>query len=283
MKNLILFLCSLISFQHLFAQNTPEKAYTTVVNEGPTTAPGLVVITIINLNTGGLKEMCLTVNELFDCLELELHEDDSKKIKKYLLSKSSDRTISLKNQEALKLINFEKYKAELESKQQNKINYLITKNHLIDSLAKIDTIERKKAEIFNDYEILRRTILKKIADSISAVRPLNKKEKTMLLLLIDPYYDEREEQCEKLPWDSKADSISRMEILEIWDSKKSLYKNDSDKCASVYQESDRCEKKFFRTYYKKYGLVFCQVLFKYGVICYFGDENPIVEFGGVIK
>src|SRR5258708_28690386 len=227
--------------------------------------------------------MCFSVNELFYCLKLELNEDDIKKIKKYLLSKSSNRIINLKNQGALKSINFEKSNEEIVSKLEVKINNLITKNHLVDSLSKIDAIDRKKAELFDEYYFLRRAILQKIADSLSNVRPLNQKEKTILHFLIDPFWDGREDQCEKLPGDSKEDIISRKEILKIWDSKKELYKSVGDKYALVDKESASFEKKFFRSYYKKYGIVFCKVLFKYGGVCYLGDENPIVGFGGIVK
>jgi hypothetical protein len=265
------------------AQNIAEKAYLVVVNDGPSTGPEFVVVTIVNSNTSESKEMILSINQLFDCLKQELNEDDSKKIKKYLLSKSLERIINLKNQEALKLVNFEKYDVERASKLEIKINNLITINHLIDSLVKIDTLERKKDKVVEDYEILRKAILHKISDSLSIIKPLNKKEKSILNSLVNPYYDGHEDECDKLLGDSKADSNSRVEILKIWDSKKELYKNAGDKCALIYEESARFEKKFFRAYYKKYGMIFCQVLFKYGAICYFGDENPIVGFEEVIK
>ena len=283
MKYLAFFLLFIILFQHLSAQSPVEKAYIAAIDDGPSTGPDFVVVTIINSNTNQSKEMILSVDQLFDCLKLELIEDDYKKIKKYLLSKSSDRTISLQNQEALKSINFEKYKAENTLQLENEIDKVIIKNHLIDSLSKIAAINQKSHKLFDEYYMRRVEILREISDSISKLRSLNKKEKTVLQFLKDPYYDGREEQCEKLPSDSKDDRISRKKILEIWDNKINLYKSDRDKYAYIDQELTRCEKKFFRSYYNKNGITFCKALFKYGAICYFGDENPIVGFGGLVK
>ncbi len=283
MNYLVSIFLFLISIQYPSAQNIAEKAYASVINDGPSTAPEFVVVTIINSNTGESKEIMFSVNQLFECLELELNEHDQKKIKKYLLSKSSDRTFAVKRSETLNTINFEKYQVKKGLLLEKKIDQVIIKNHLIDSLSKIDTIRKNVEKLFDVYYMLRREILKTISDSIAKVRPINKKEKTMLLILKDPYYDGHEEQCEKLPGDSKEDSASRKKILQIWDNKINLYKSDRDRYIYMDNESTRCEKKFFRAYYKKYRLTFCKVLFKYGAVCYFGDENPIVGFAGVLK
>ena len=82
MKYLYLTFLFIISSQLLLAQNPAEKAYLAVINEGPSTGPSFVVMTIINSNTRESKEMILTINELFNCLTMELNESDSKKIKK---------------------------------------------------------------------------------------------------------------------------------------------------------------------------------------------------------
>jgi hypothetical protein len=283
MKHLTFIILFITSIQGLLAQSPAEKVYNKVIADGPSTAPEFVVVTVTNYKTHESKEMCLTINELFDCLSLELKEDDSKKIKKYLLSKSADRKFILTNSEALKSIKFESYKSQKALEIEKGIDKLIINNHLIDSLSKIDTIRKRQDKLFNEYYNVRRKITNQISDSIIRKRPLDKKEQQVLSDLNDSYYDDREEQCCLLINDSNADKIDRGNIIKIWDSKINLYKGYKDQYTGINNELARCEKKFFRKYYNKYGITFCKALFKYGVICYFGDENPIVGFGGVLK
>lgn len=272
-----------ISIQFLAGQNLAKKAYSSVVNTGPSTGPEFIVLSIVNLNTNEPKEMILSINKLFDCLALELNNNDYKNIKKYLLTKSSNRTIDLRNLEALKIINFYGYKSKESFTLEKKIDEVIEQNHLIDSLSEIDSVEGRKSALFDEYYMLRRRITKQIADSISAIRPINKKEKQVLNSLHDIYCGHDENGYGVLRDDTKEDRISRERIIRIWDSKISLYQTYKKNYIDVENELMRLEKKFFRAYYNKYGITFCKALFRYGAICYFGDENPIVEFGGVVK
>ena len=212
-----------ISIQFLAGQNLAKKAYSSVVNTGPSTGPEFIVLSIVKLNTNEPKEMILSINKLFDCLALELNNNDYKNIKKYLLTKSSNRTIDLRNLEALKIINFYGYKSKESFTLEKKIDEVIEQNHLIDSLSEIDSVEGRKSALFDEYYMLRRRITKQIADSISAIRPINKKEKQVLNSLHDIYCDHDENGYGVLRDDTKEDRISRERIIRIWDSKISLY------------------------------------------------------------
>ncbi len=289
MKSVIAILLISLSYQITVAQSVAEKAYQEVVKQGPSTGPGLVVVTIVNAHTNQSREMCLTVNELFDCLKIELKEDDYNKIKKDLLTNHPDRIIKLQDTASLSFLNFDDQSSKKSLKQKHKItderiiDKIIIKNHLVDSLSKIDSLRERKSKLFDQYWELRSQLLKQVSDSIALIRPLKPKEIQVLRDLKDPFYDIDESLCGKLRDDSKEDENIRKQTIKIWDSKLSLYKNDKEKCASISNELSRCEKKFFRNYCNKYGITFCKVAFKYGVMCYIGDENPRVEFEGVIK
>jgi len=289
MKSVIAILLVCLTHQITLAQSLAEKAYQQIVKAGPSTGPGLVVVTIINAHTNQSQEMCLTVNELFDCLKIELKEDDYKKIKKDLLTNYPDRIIKLQDTASLNFLNFDRHNSKKALRPKHKItdettiNKIVITNHLVDSLSKIDTLRQRKSKLFDKYWELRSQLLKQISDSIALIRPLMSKEKQVLRDLKDPFYDFDESLCGTLRGDSKEDENIRKQTIRIWDSKLSLYKNYKEKYSGLNNELSRCEKKFFRNYYNRYGLAFCKVVFKYGVMCYFGDENPQVEFGEVIK
>ena len=154
MKSVIAILLISLCYQITLAQSIAEKAYREVVKEGPTTAPGLVVVTIINANTNQSKEMCLSVNRLFDCLKIELKEEDFKKIKKNLLANYPDGIIKLQDTASLGFLNFDNQNSKKSLKQKHKItderiiDKIIIKNHLVDSLSKIDTLRERKYKLF---------------------------------------------------------------------------------------------------------------------------------------
>ncbi|WP_345955471.1 hypothetical protein [Mucilaginibacter sp. PAMB04168] len=49
------------------------------------------------------------------------------------------------------------------------------------------------------------------------------------------------------------------------------------------KELNRMNTKFFKQYYRKYGLSFCHVAFKYGIVSYYGDEDPEIDFEKLVK
>ena len=70
------------------------------------------------------------------------------------------------------------------------------------------------------------------------------------------------------------------QLMKIWNDKISPFKRDYKKHTD---ELERLEQKFFRNHYAKYGISFCHLAFKYGVVFYSNCENGMLEFKQVIE
>jgi hypothetical protein len=258
------------------AQNSimAEKAFRSVINEGLSTAPKIIVVQINNLNTGVSKEICKDMSSFFWAIQRENNELDFNKLNIYLLSKSSDRTFDLKNNYALDRINFNDYLLS----NSKEIESIIENGHLVDSLKKLENFNLIVGKQLDDYRDKREDLLDEISDSIKKVRPLTSEEHKMINDLGDRYYDNYYTK----PIYDKNRKVSEQgkKLMRIWTSK---IKNYSTKISEVEAESKRMYNKFFQQYYKIYGLGFCHVAFTYGIITCFGDENPVVGFSEVVK
>ena len=122
MKQVITILIIILNFQITFGQDKPEKAFEKAVNNGYTTAPYFVVLTVKNLNTGQIKEILTNANSLQDAFKKELDLADYGKVREFLTENSKTRFFEMKNEEALEILRFEKYK--LKSEKKLKILYI---------------------------------------------------------------------------------------------------------------------------------------------------------------
>ena len=275
-----LLLCSKI----VLSQDIDQKVFLASTEFGPSTGPDLVVVTIVNCNTNVAKEMLLTVNDLFHCLELELKEKNSKSIKNIVRSNSFCRTFFLQDTEALNGINFDKLNSKKVSKNEKALEKIVIKKHLIDSLIKTDSLRDIFIKTSDHYTSLRRKVSRQISDSLLIIRTLTKTEKNFLRAISDPYYDGREEQCADLRDNTEAENQERLNMIKIWDSYIALYRVQKERYAYVDSEVDRCEKKFFFDYRAKYSsYILAKVLIKHGITCAFGDEDPRLHFGEIFK
>lgn len=272
MTGLVFFFFVCVSL-HAQNSNTSEKAFINVVKEGPSTGPDFIVVKINNLNTGTSKEVCTDVTSLFFALQVETKEDDNNKITQYLLSKSATRTFDLRNPEALDRLDFNLYTLH----DEKKIESLITNQNLRDSLRKLTKFGEVLSSKMDDHYDKRQDILKEISDSIKKVRPLTDEEAKMIGDLRDRYYDD---YYTKPIYDRyRTVSANGEFLMKIWSEKIKRYKDEISKYEA---ESKRMYDKFFQQYYKMFGISFCHVAFKYGIITYFGDENPKVGFSRVL-
>ena len=269
MKQVITILIIILNFQITFGQDKPEKAFKKVVNNGYTTAPYFVVLTVKNLNTGQIKEILTNANSLQDAFKKELDLADYGKVREFLTENSKTRFFEMKNEEALEILRFEKYKLKSEKKIEN----IIHKENLIDSLCKIQ-LQRKLISVeIHKYYAQRRELINEIKDSISLHRQLTKEEETILNNLMDLSYDYH--------YNSEYAKISNQgrELMKIWNFKVNPFKKEY----TIYEdELERLETKFFRDYQLKYGMNFCHVVFKYGAIFYRNCINGMLEFGQVV-
>lgn len=269
MKKVIIILTLILSCQDSFGQNKTEQTFQKVIKEGFSTAPDFVVLTVRNLNTGQIKEIITDVTSLFESCRIELQIQDYDKISEYLLNNAETRVFEFKTKEALERLNFDKY----ELKSADKIEKIISQENIIDSLSKITQQRELISEIFYEYSDQREKILKGIKDSIQANREVTIEEKRILSDLTDQYYDYHYNEYAEISEQGKA-------LMKIWNSKIRPYKN---KYKKYTDELERLENKFFRNHYSKYGLSFCHIIFKYGIIFNSNCENGMLEFNGVIN
>lgn len=275
MKRFVSLLILILISKILFAQTNTiaEHAYIKVINDGPSTAPDFTVVTVNNLKTGNVKEICTDVTSLYWSLQQENNEKDYKKLKEYLLSKSSKRIFDLKDADALVRLNFDSYNL----KNENAIRSIIINKHLTDSLKKFVKFRELLNKYLDDYRDKRQDILDEIADSITTKRPLSEEESKMIGDLRDRFYDDYYTK----PIYNQYRKVSEQgeNLMKIWNLK---IKKHKTKILKTEVESSRMYYKFFQQYYKIYGINFCHIAFKYGIITYLGDENPVVGFGEVI-
>jgi hypothetical protein len=276
MKLIICFqLCCMMISAALFAQDKPmvEKTYVDVINDGISTAPDLIVINAINQNTNQTKEICLDVSTLFWCLQQEDIEEFNKNYKKYFLSKKENRTFTFKNSKSLERMHFDSY----DLKNQDEIEFIIIKNHLRDSLKKINKMQESLLKSFYKYSDKRDNILKIITDSISKIRLLSDEEKKMINDLDDQYYDDYYAALIDKS-DPKVSQQGR-NLMTIWNSKINNYRNSYK---AIEKGVSDMYFKFFQIYYEKYRLNFCHVAFKHGIVTQIGDEAAVVGFEKVV-
>lgn len=271
-KHVLFFISFLVIGINLYGQNSniAEKAYIDVVKEGPSTGPLFIVVNINNLNTGVSNEVCTDISTLFWALSQENNTSDREK---YLLSKSSDRNFDFKDQNALNRLNFSNYKLN----KEKKIKILIEKKHLRDSLNKLVNFYEIERQAFYKYADQRQNLLKEVRDSISTVRSLTSEEDKMISNLKDRYYDDYYSKSEFNKY--RTISPHGQSLMKIWKQKIEKYKKEFSKFEI---ESERMYNKFFQKYYKMFGISFCHIAFKYGIITYLGDENRVVGFSKVI-
>jgi hypothetical protein len=269
MKKLLIILTLIFSCQVTFGQNKAEQTFRKVIKDGFSTAPDFVVLTVKNPITGQIKEIITDVTSLFEAYRIEYKLQYYDKISEYLLKNSGTRVFEFRTKEALDRLNFDNY----EMKLADKIEKLISKENIIDSLPKIKKQREFIYEKFHEYSDQREEILEEIKDSIQSKRELTNEEKKILSDLTDQYYDYHYNEYAEISDQGKA-------LMKTWNSKIKHYKKEYKKHTD---ELDRLENKFFRKHYAKYGLNFCHILFKYGVIFYSNCENGMMEFNQVIN
>jgi hypothetical protein len=269
MKRLTIILTLIFFCQVSFGQNKAEKTFQKVIKEGFSTAPDFVVLTVKNSNTGQIKEIITDVTSLFEACRIEQQIQDYDKISEFLIKNAEARVFEFRTKEALERLNFDNY----EMKSADKIEKLISKENIIDSLPKITKQRELISEKFYEYSDQREEILEEIKDSIQNKRALTNEELKILSDLTDQYYDYHYNEYAEISNQGKA-------LMKIWNSKIKPYKMEYKKHTD---ELDRLENKFFRKHYAKYGLNFCHILFKYGVIFNSNCENGMMEFNQVLK
>lgn len=256
-------------FQVSFGQTKAEKTFQKAIKEGFLTAPDFVVITVSNLRKRQTKDIIVDVTSLFEACRIELNIQDYEKISEYLLKNAETRLFEFKTKEALERLNFDKY----ELKSANEIEKIVIVERVIDSIPKITQQSELISKKFYEYTDQREEILKSIKDSIKAKRELTIEENKILSDLTEQYYDNYYNEYAKISEQGK-------DLLKIWNLKILPYKNELKKHTD---ELERLENKFFRNYYAKYGLNFCHIVFKYGVIFNSNCLNGMLEFNQVVN
>jgi hypothetical protein len=269
MKRLTFILTLIFFCQVSFGQNKAEQTFQKVIKEGFSTAPHFVVLTVKNSNSGQIKEIIINVTSLFEAYRIEQQIQDYDKISEYLIEKAEARIFEFRTKEALERLNFDNY----EMKSADKIEKLISKENIIDSLPKITKQRELISEKFYEYSDQREEILEEIKDSIQTKRALTNEEIEILSDLNDQYYDYHYNEYVEISNQGRA-------LMKIWNSKIKPYKMEYKKNTD---ELDRLENKFFRKHFAKYGLNFCHILFKYGVIFNSKCENGMMGFNQVIN
>jgi hypothetical protein len=269
MRNFILTILLFSVILIAFGQDKSENAFIKAINEGYTTGPDFVVLTIRNLNNKETKELITDVASVYYAFGKEFDANESSKIREYLLNNSKTRIFELSNKEALERLNFENYQL----KYLETIEEIIIQNNIVDSLSKIQLYRDNILEKFYTYSIQRKNIAKEIKDSIEIKRKLSIEEKVMLKNLEDQYYDWHYNEYATISKEEK-------DLMKNWNSKIKLAKDEYQKYET---EIIRLENKFFRDYYKKFGLNFLHVAFKYGVIFGANCENGMIEFTRIVK
>ena len=250
-----------------------QKTYVNVVKTGLSTAPDFVVIRIKNLNNGKVKDICTDVSSLYWSLEQDQNNNLKRDIDKYLLTNARSRTFELKDTSSLSRLNFNTYKI----RDRGKINMLIQKNHLRDSLKKITKLSEEVSKEYYTYYDARDSILHEIADSISKIRHLTDEETKMIADLHDLYYDRYYTDTAFNKY--RTISLQGHQFIKMWNSKIRMFGINYFK---IKGEVARLYKKFFTDYYRRFSLSFCHVAFENGIITYIADESGEISFSEVI-
>lgn len=267
---ILIFIVFLIStIPSAFGQDKSENAFIKAINEGYTTGPDFVVLTIRNLNNKETKEIITDVISVYYAFGKELNTNESSIIREYLLNNSKARIFELNNTEALVRLNFENY--QLNSAE--KIEKIFIQNNIVDSLSKIQQYRDIQLEKFYTYSAQRKNLAKEIKDSIEIKRKLTAEERIMLKDLEDQYYDWHYNQYAVISEDGKK-------LMKVWNSKIQSAKEEYQKYGD---EITRLENKFFRNYYRKFGLNFLHIAFRYGILFGTNCENGMVEFTQIVE
>ena len=270
MRYLILTMCLVSIISVAFGQDKSENAFIKAITEGYSTAPDFVVLTIRNLNNNETKELMTSVPSVYYAFEKELKTKKSSKIREFLLNSSSTRIFELSDKEALERLNFKDYQL----KSAEKIEKIIVKNHIIDSLYKFQLYRGIGIPLnYHNYSKQRNKIAEEIRDSIEITRNLTEEENKILRDLKDMYYE----------WhytEYAIPSKNGQELMKIWNSKIKLDKEEYQK---YKDEEQRLEKKFIRDYYEKFGISFLHIMFKYGAIFYTNCINGMLEFNQIVE
>lgn len=276
MKKFLCFFFLLTVSSILFAQDSTlvQKTYVRVVKDGVSTAPDFIVINVKDLNNGYTKEICTDMVSLYWSVMQERIKYPLNDFNKYLLKKSKNRNFEFKDTAALKRLEFNIYHLT----KSKKINRLIQKNHLRDSLKKIDKIEELLSSEFYKYEDARDSILEVMSDSITKLRPLTDEENKMIKDLHDLYYDKY--YTDTIYNKYRTVSAQGEQFMVKWNLKIKKY---GVRYSELSKEAARLDWKFFKKYYSKYGLSFCHVAFKNGIKTFIADETGIVSYGGVVE
>jgi hypothetical protein len=269
MRKLIIILTIMFSCQISLGQNKAEQTFQKAIKEGISTAPDFVVLTVRIPNTRQSKEIITDVTSLFEAYRIEHQMRDYDIISEHLLKNAETRVFEFRTKEALKRLNFDNY----ELKSADKIEKIVSKENIIDSLPKITQQRKWISDKFYEYSDKREGLLEEIKDSIQSNRELTIVEKRILSDLTDQYYDCHYNQYAEISEQGKA-------LMKIWNSKIKPYKHEYKKHTD---ELERLENKFFREYHARYGLNFCHIVFKYGAIFNSNCENGMLEFNQVIN
>lgn len=140
-------------------------------------------------------------------------------------------------------------------------------------MPKISQQRELVSEKFYEYSDHREEILEEIKDSIQNRRRLSSEENKILLDLIDQYYDYHYNELVEVSKEGKK-------LMKIWNYRIKPFKKEYEKYTV---ELERLEKKFFQDYYLKYGMSFCHIVFKYGVIFNINCENGMLNFNKLIN
>ena len=268
MKNFVVTTFLILIVQIAFGQDKSENAFIKTITEGYTTGSDFVVLTVLNNNE--TKELISDVVSVFYAFGKELETNESSKIREHLLNHSKTRIFEMNNKEALERLHFKEY--ELKSAEQ--IEKIIIQNNIVDSLSKIQLHRNILLEKFYTYSEQREIIAKEIKDSIELIRNLSTEElKVLSDLEIDQYYDWHYNEYVTLSKEGKK-------LMKIWNYRIKLAKAEYQKYEN---EITRLENKFFKDYYKIFGMSFLHIAFKYGVIFAQNCENGMVEFSRVVE
>lgn len=270
MKSYILTAFLIVIAQITFGQDKSENAFIKAITEGYSTGPDFVVLTIRNLNNNETKELITDVMSVYYAFGKELETNESSRIREHLLSNSKTRIFEVDNREALERLNFKNYQL----KSADKIETIIVRDNIVDSLSKIQLYRDIQLEKFYSYSDQRKSIAKEIKDSIELNRRLSTEELKILNDLgNDQYYDYHYNEYATISREGR-------ELMKIWNSK---IQSDKDEYQKYENEISRLENIFFRNYYRKFGMSFFHIAFKYGVVFSQNCENGMVEFSQIIK
>jgi len=244
-----------------------DLAFKKVLEKGYSTAPGFIVVSIKDSQTGNIKEICTDLVTLYWSFEKEkkMAWNSINKI----LNSNQNRSFVFTNKEVLTRLGFYDYKIG----DLDKIKSDILKNHIVDSLQKFDSLRKQIYDYYFKYRDSRLSLIEQIKDSILNFRKLDNEEQDILDHLDDRYYDDYYTDDVKL-------SKTGKKLIKFWNYKSGKIRNDYD---LLDKERQRQEFKFFSSYIDKFGLNYCHVLFTFGITCYKDCENGRITFGEIIK